>query len=126
MRLFSGFIFLVLLVMSVGCASTPVRHLASDVIMLKPGVSTKQDVLMYLGEPDGTRTISQGVYEFVYYEEKRDRLSRIPMIGPLVGDEGYEMIVITFDGDVVSETQFRTFNRADHAWADDFIWQDIH
>ena len=89
---------------------------------------------MYLGEPDGTRTVSPGVYEFVYYEEKQssfsripmsDSLSKIPVVGPLIGDKGYEMIVITLRGDIVSETQFRTFNRADHAWVDDFTWQEI-
>jgi hypothetical protein len=134
MRLLSGFLFLALLMICTGCSSHPVRHLASDVILIKPGVSTKQDVSMYLGEPDGTRTVSRGIDEFVYHEVKKsslsripmtDALSRIPVLDSLTGDKGYEMIVIIFDGDIVRETELRTFNRADHAWVDDFTWQEI-
>ncbi len=125
MRLFSGFIVLILLLISVGCASTPTRHLASDVILIQPGVSTRAEVLIYLGEPDGTRTISPGVDEFVYHEKRKSRLSRIPMLGSFIDDKGYEMVIITFADDIVNELQFRTFNRADYAWVDDFTWQEI-
>lgn len=89
---------------------------------------------MYLGEPDGTRQVSPGISEFVYHEEKRNwlsqvplsySLSRMPKLDFLKGDEGYEMVVITLADDIVNEVQFKTFNPADHAWVDDFTWQEI-
>ncbi len=113
-----------LLVLVAGCSSKPVRHLASDASLLKPGVSTKKDVLLYLGEPNGRRTVSPGIEEYVYYEEQKGTLGRAPVIGSWVGGEGYEMIVVTLNGELVTDCQFRTFSEADQDWVDDFSWQE--
>lgn len=115
----------VLLVLLTGCFSKPVRHLASDASLIKPGVSTKKDVLLYLGEPNGQRTVSPGVEELVYYEEQRGTLARLPLAGSWIGGDGYEMIIVTLKGNLVTDCQFRTFNKADQAWADDFTWQEV-
>jgi len=108
-----------------GCAAHPVRHLASDASLIKPGVSSKKDVLLYLGEPNGQRSVSPGVEEYVYYEEQRGTLGRLPVAGDWIGGDGYEMIVVTLKGDLVTDCQFRTFSKADQDWVDDFTWQDI-
>ena len=121
----SSLLILSLLFLMAGCSSTPVRHLASDASLIKPGVSTKKDVLLYLGEPNGRRTVSPGVEEYVYYEEQRGSLGRAPVIGSWIGGEGYEMIVVTLQGDLVTDCQFRTFSEADQAWVDDFTWQQV-
>jgi len=118
-------LFSILLLFLAGCASHPVRHLASDASLLQPGVSTKKDVLLYLGEPNGQRSVSPGVEELVYYEEQRGALGRLPLAGDWVGGNGYEMIVVTLKGDLVTDCQFRTFSKADQDWADDFTWQDV-
>ena len=44
-----------LLVLLGGCYSKPVRHLASDVALIQPGVTTLTEVHQYLGEPKGIR-----------------------------------------------------------------------
>jgi hypothetical protein len=118
-------IIVALLFLLPGCYTKPVRHLASDASLIQPGVSTKKDVLLYLGEPNGQRIVSPGVEEMVYYEEQKGSLARVPMAGDWVGGDGYEMIVVTVKSDRVTDCQFRTFNEADQDWADDFTWQEV-
>ena len=49
----------------------------------------------------------------------------MPVLGNLVGADGYEMIVITLHNDLVTECEFRTFNKNDHKWVDDFTWEGV-
>jgi len=108
-----------------GCHTKPVRHLASDAALIKPGQSTRQDVLRYLGEPNGHRTVSPGVEEYVYYEDQKGTFGKMPMVGDWVGPEGYEMILVTINGDIVSDCEFRLFKEADQDWVDDFTWEEV-
>ncbi|MFZ5798094.1 MAG: hypothetical protein C4563_00135 [Desulfobulbus sp.] len=114
-----------LLLLLGGCYSKPVRHLASDASLIRAGESTRQDVLRYLGEPNGRRTVSPGVEEFVYYEERRSLLQRTPLVGPYIGVEGNEMLMITLTGDLVTDSVFRTFRKDERDWANDFTWEDV-
>jgi hypothetical protein len=120
--IFAGFIIAVLLS---GCYSKPVRHLASDASLIKAGESTRQDVLRYIGEPDGHRTVAPSVEEYVYHEERKNIFGRTPLVGSMVGKEGDEMLIITLTGDMVSHVEFRTFGKGDRNWADDFTWDDV-
>jgi len=119
------FIGLALAILLTGCYSKPVRHLASDASLIKAGESTRQDVLRYLGEPNGHRTVAPGIQEFVYHEDKKNIMGRAPFVGSLVGTEGYEILVITLTGDLVTGSEFRTFRKADKEWADDFTWDEV-
>jgi len=108
-----------------GCYTKQVRHLASDAALIKPGKSTRQDVLRYLGEPNGHRTVSPGVEEYVYYEDQKGSLGKMPVVGDWVDPDGYEMILVTLNGDLVSSCEFRVFNEADQDWVDDFTWEEV-
>jgi hypothetical protein len=108
-----------------GCYSKPVRHLASDASLIRAGESTRQDVLRYLGEPNGRRMVSPGVEEFVYYEEQRGMIQRTPVIGPFMGTEGNEMLLLTLTGDQVTDSVFRTFRKDERDWATDFTWEEV-
>ncbi len=119
------FIGLALIVLLGGCYSKQVRHLASDASLIKVGESTRQDVLRYLGEPNGQRMAAPGIQEYVYHESKKDLLGRTPFIGSMVGTEGYEVLVITLTGDLVTESEFRTFSNKDTDWIDDFTWDEV-
>lgn len=119
------FIVLALAVLLGGCYSKQVRHLASDASLIKAGESTRQDVLRYLGEPNGHRTVAPGVQEYVYHEDKKNIMGRAPLVGPLVGSEGYEILLITLTGDLVTSSEFRTFRKDDTDWTDDFTWDDV-
>ena len=108
-----------------GCYSKPVRHLASDASLIKAGESTRQDVLRYLGEPNGHRTVSPGVEEFVYYEDQRGTIQRTPLIGTYLGTEGNEMLLLTLTGDLVTDSVFRTFKKDERNWTKDFTWDKV-
>jgi hypothetical protein len=113
------------LLLLAGCYSKPVRHLASDASLIKAGASTRQDVLRYLGEPNGHRIVAPGMEELVYFEDKRNLVQRAPVVGSWLDAEGYEMLIITLTGDLVTDSEFRTFRKKDRAWVDDFTWNDV-
>lgn len=119
------FILLTALLLLGGCYSKPVRHLASDASLIQAGRSSRQDVLRYLGEPDGHRLVSPGVEEYVYYQTQRNFLEKTPFVGPMMDPNGYEMLVITLTGDRVTKCEFRSFNEKDRDWAKDFTWTKV-
>ena len=116
--------FLALLLLS-GCYSKQVRHLASDAALIKPGQTSVKDVQKYLGEPNGRREISPGVSEYVYYEDRPGFFGNMPVLGPMAGPGGYEMIVVTIEKDMVSNCEFRNFNESDRKWVEDFTWEEV-
>jgi hypothetical protein len=117
-------LFMALFLLS-GCYSKQVRHLASDAVLIKPGQSTAKDVQKYLGEPNGRREVSPGVTEYVYYENRPGFLGSMPVLGPMIGPSGYEMIIVTIDKDVVASCEFRNFNESDRKWVEDYTWEEV-
>ena len=118
-------LFVVLFSLS-GCSSTKqVRHLASDAVLIKPGQSTAKEVQKYLGEPNGRREVSPTVTEYVYYENRPGFLGNMPVLGSMVGPAGYEMIIVTFEKDMVTSCEFRNFNTSDRKWVEDFTWEEV-
>ena len=116
---------LAVVVLLSGCYTKPVRHLASDAALITAGQSSRQDVLRYLGEPNGHRSLSPGVDEYVYYEDRKDGVGRMPLVGDWIDPDGYEMILVTLDGDLVTSCEFRVFKEDDQAWVDDFTWEEL-
>ncbi len=108
-----------------GCHSKQVRHLASDASLIKPGVSTLSDVQRYLGEPNGKRAISSGVVEYVYYEDIPGFVGHTPVVSDWVPAEGYEMVIVTMQDNIVTNCEFRAFSNDDQDWADDFTWEEV-
>ena len=92
----------------VGCAGKQVRHLASDVSMVTPGTTTKQEVLNYLGQPDAEYKTDNGETLWVYYEEREDLLRKTPYIGDMIGKESYEIVKVVFNGDNVEKIAYST------------------
>ncbi|MCI5166403.1 MAG: hypothetical protein D3903_09960 [Candidatus Electrothrix sp. GM3_4] len=109
------FIFLILatLFLLVGCSSKPVRHLASDAALVEPGKSTRQDVVRYLGQPDRRRSLSPGVEEYVYYNERKGFFGTLPFMDNLIDPTGYEMILVTLDGNMVTDCDFLIHKEGD-------------
>ena len=109
-----------------GCSSKePVRHLAAEAVMIQPGQTTRTDLLTMLGPPDGQRMVSPGVQEYVYYADRKNFFAGMPVLGSWLGEKGYEMIVVTLQGDRVVDSRFRTFSEADQDWVKDFEWQEV-
>jgi hypothetical protein len=119
------FIFLLALLALGGCHTKQVRHLASDAALIKPGQTTVKEVQKYLGEPNSRREVAPGVSEFVYYEDRPGMFGTMPVLGSMTGPSGYEMIVITVDKEIVTNTEFRSFNESDRKWVEDFTWEEV-
>jgi hypothetical protein len=124
MRIFFIALCLSLLITG-GCSDKQVRHLASDAGMITPMQSTRQDVLLYLGEPDGHRTVSQDVEEYVYYQDKRGSLKRTPIFTLVTDPDGYEMIIVTLSGDLVTGCEFRAFDKDDMNEINSYTWEEV-
>lgn len=115
---------LALLVLLGACTGSPVRHLASDAALIKPGVSTRDEVLTYLGDPDSRQTISDTAERWVYYEERQSTLQQAPYLGKLFNAKGYEQIVVTLEGDSVVDVGYSSFDADEYGWSEDFGWQE--
>jgi hypothetical protein len=100
----------VLIMGTAGCAKKNVRHLASDVCLITPEVSTKEKVLAYLGPPDEQYEMADGSETWFYYEVKKSLLNNTPYIGEQLGDKKYETIKVTFADDVVRTCVYRSLS----------------
>jgi hypothetical protein len=104
---------MVILVVSLalaGCYRQPVRHLSSDVSLLQPGSTTKQEVLTYLGPPDQRRPDSREGEIWIYHQSKKSFLRKTPLVGRKVGRQQYDVAIITFRGEVVHASTYRSFD----------------
>jgi hypothetical protein len=90
-----------------GCAKKNVRHLASDVSLITPEKTTKGQVLTYLGQPDEQYEKAEGGETWIYYDVKKTALRNTPYIGDKIGDKKYEMVKVTFGGEIVQTCVYR-------------------
>jgi hypothetical protein len=95
---------------TISCARKDVRHLASDVGLVTLGTTTKEEVFNYLGQPDQEYEMTDGGLLWVYYEAKRTLLRDTPYIGKKMGEEIYEVVKVTFKGDIVQTVGYRTMS----------------
>ncbi len=114
----------VMTVMVSGCYNKPVRHLASDVSLLKIGESTQEDVLVYLGDPDDLQELGNGTQKWIYRDQKSGFFEKTPLVGGYVGSpEDRQVEVILQDG-IVVERSFTAYDEDDLNWSKDFSWQE--
>jgi hypothetical protein len=106
-----------------GCYTKPVRHLASDVALLKIGESTDEDVLIFLGDPDERQELGGGVEKWLYKDKEMSFLEKAPLIGKHVGSPEYRKAVVTLTKNIVTEVVYTSSDADDMGWADDFSWQ---
>lgn len=93
-----------------GCAKKNVRHLASDVSLVTPKQTTRGEVLVYLGQPDSQYEMADGGETWIYYELRKDTLSKTPYLGDKIGDKKYEMVKVTFTGNIVQTCIYRSLS----------------
>ncbi len=117
-------IFLATLLLLVSCADRPIRHLASDASLIKPGTTTREDVLTYLGDPDAQQMASENTERWIYYEELQSTMQRTPYFGGFFNASGFSRIVVTFEGDTVVDCTYSSHDSDEFDWADDFSWQE--
>ena len=101
-------LFVSLLLGLAGCAKKNVRHLASDVCLVSPEKTSKEQVLVYLGQPDQQYEMADGGETWIYYDAKKTALRDTPYIGDKIGDKKYEMVTVTFTGQIVQTVIYRS------------------
>ena len=107
------------------CSSTPTRHLVSDVAMISAGNTSREEVIKLMGDPDSKRMVDADTEEWVYYEERAATLGGTPLFDGVFDSDGYEMVLITFSGDVVKTCNYRGHDDDEFDWRDDYSWQEI-
>jgi len=118
------FLLLLALVALSGCYTTPVRHLAADVALLKVGESTEEDVLIFLGAPDKQQELGAGVEKWLYNDKHMTLLEKAPLVGKRLGSPEYRQVVVTIKNKIVTEVVYSSSDADDAGWADDFSWQE--
>ncbi|MEN8142832.1 MAG: hypothetical protein ABFQ82_04465 [Thermodesulfobacteriota bacterium] len=113
-RLFgSAVLFVATALFVVGCGgkSSQVRHLSSDVCLVMPDSTTRQEVLSFLGEPD--RKISKGENRetWFYLDVSKSFSKRMPLVGEKLGSAIYETVTVTFEADLVRTCFYRHFDK---------------
>ena len=108
-----------------GCQTKQIRHLASDAALITPGQTTRGELVSYIGQPDAHRKITDNIWEFIYFEDKRSLIDKTPFIGSLSSSDDYEMLRIIITDDKVTECEFSSFDKNDQKWEDDFTWEEI-
>ena len=106
-----------------GCYTQPVRHLASDIALLQVGKSTREDVLVYLGDPDEQRAEGEGVEKWLYREKDSNLLQKTPLVGSRLGSPTFNQVVVTLRNGVVAACDYSYADEDDLDWAKDFSWQ---
>lgn len=118
------FLLVLLLTLGVsGCYIKPVRHLSSDVALLKVGVSTKEDVVVFLGEPDDQEVVGEGTEKWLYRDKNSSFLEKAPLVGKHIGAPAYHQVVVTLRNGIVAGCVYSLTDEDDLDWAKDFSWQ---
>ncbi len=106
--------FLVIPVAGCSFHHEPVRHLASDAALIVPGQTTRQEVLAFLGEPDERRQAENGEQVWIYVQVTESFLRKTPYIGKRLGSEEYNVMNISFAGNIVTSCVYRLFNEEEY------------
>lgn len=96
---------LALLLFMGGCGKEPIRHLSSDACLISQG-TTKKDVLAYMGTPQVTTATEAGEV-WIFVEEHKSLLKKTPVLNWAFGSATYDLVYITFSGDMVTDCQYR-------------------
>ncbi len=125
-RRFAGLLITALLCLAMsGCHNHPVRHLGSDVGLIKAGETTRQEALSLLGDPNSTRMVSATTEEWTYYEEDKSLLQQVPVVGRAFSAKGHKTVVLTLNGDIVTAAHYGDYSKGELDWKNDCKWQKI-
>lgn len=106
-----------------GCYITPVRHLAADIALVQVGQSTREDVLIFLGDPDDQQVLGKGVEKWLYIQTKTSTAEKTPFLGKYFGTPEVNRVFVTFTNGIVTDSVFSSNDEDELDWADDYPWQ---
>lgn len=103
---------LLMVLFSAGCSKEPIRHLSSDSCLIAQG-TTKQDVLTYMGTPNFKKETETGeIWTFV--QEHKSPLKKTPILKWIFGTVSYDLVYISFSGDIVTNCQYRAASEEEY------------
>ncbi|MDR0476522.1 MAG: hypothetical protein LBH14_01090 [Desulfobulbaceae bacterium] len=116
------FACVVLLVTS--CAtSQPVRNLASDASLIKPGQTSSQEVIHLIGEPDQRQAGGNGQETWIYHEKETSWVKKAPLVGRLFNPHKEESLTLVIRDNVVASSRYGSLAYNKPGWDKDFDWQ---
>lgn len=116
-RLFCAVLCLLVavLVSSCGGKSTQIRNLSSDVCLVMPDSTTRQEVLSFLGQPDRKMSKGDNLEMWLYLDVSKSLSRKMPLVGSNLGHETYETVTVTFEADLVRACFYRQFDEKEFA-----------
>ncbi|MCK9174313.1 MAG: hypothetical protein M0O96_03445 [Desulforhopalus sp.] len=103
------------------CYNTPVRHLTSDIGMVKKGISSEEDVLIYLGDPDIVKELGGGRERWIYQQAEKTAVEKLPWVGSHLGTPQENVAIITFNNKVVSRVQYTSSDPDEMSWEENSL-----
>lgn len=92
----------------ISCSTTPGPNLASKASLIQKKVSTKAEVLSYLGPPVQAFITPDGKEEWYYYYRVRNFWEKIPVVNIYKGEDYTEILKIVFLEDRVVDVIYYT------------------
>lgn len=103
---------LILFVFLLGCSTgNKIRHLSSDVCLVFPESTKRQEVISFLGQPDSKWINEEKLEVWAYVTTRHSFLRKTPLVGNYMGKEEYEVVTVTFNGDIVRTCFYRNLNK---------------
>jgi len=78
-----------------------------------PESTTRQEVISFLGEPDQKITNAEKSEVWLYLKVNKSYSKKLPLLGAKLGDQNYETVTVTFDGDLVKTCLYRQFDEVE-------------
>ncbi len=95
-----------------GCSKEPIRHLSSDACLIAQG-TTKQDVITYMGTPRFKKETATGEV-WIFVHENESALKKTPVPNWFFGTVSYDLVYITFSGDIATNCQYRAASEQEY------------
>lgn len=102
------FLCFFLLIFICSCSTTPGPNLASKASLIHKNISTKAEVLSYLGPPVQAFLTPDGKEEWYYYYRVRNFWERLPVVSNYKGEDYTEVLKIVFEEDKVVDVVYYT------------------
>jgi len=92
----------------ISCAPKPGPNLASKASFIHPGVTTKEEVLRFLGRPVQVFVYPDKKEEWYYYYRIRNTWAKIPVIKKIKGKDYTQVLKIVIKDDKVVDVKYYT------------------
>ncbi len=102
------FVLIVFVLILQACASKPGPNLASKASLIHPQITTKAEVLQFLGPPAKILTFPDGKEEWYYYYRVKNFWAKIPGLENYRGGNYTEVLKIVIKGEKVIDCVYYT------------------